>query len=288
MNRSYSFTRNQRIGVIILLFIIVTLQIVYFFVDWSSSKSKNNNPHFYALEKELDSLRNQASNVKKDTFYPFNPNFITDYKGFNLGMSPAEIDRLLAFRKQNKYVNSSKEFQEVTQISDSLLAKISPYFKFPEWINNSKTERSEQAKKELAKKVSAPKQDINQATKEDLMKVYGIGQVFSERILKYRERLQGFTSMAQLIEVYGLEQDVVDRISEQFEVKHPPQIEKKNINNLNRSELAKIPYLSFEDAKKIIMLRSELGNISNLDELLKINEFNTEKIEKIQIYLYAE
>jgi hypothetical protein len=40
-----------------------------------------------------------------------------------------EIDRLLAFRKENKYVNSAKEFQNVTKVSDSLLND-GPYFKF--------------------------------------------------------------------------------------------------------------------------------------------------------------
>jgi hypothetical protein len=52
--------------------------------------------------------------------YPFNPNFITDFKGYKLGMSVQEID-LLEYRKGNKYVNSPKEFQAVTQVSDSLL-----------------------------------------------------------------------------------------------------------------------------------------------------------------------
>jgi hypothetical protein len=46
-------------------------------------------------------------------------------------MSVQEID-LMEYRKGNKYVNSPKEFQAVTQVSDSLL-NVSPYFKFPDW-----------------------------------------------------------------------------------------------------------------------------------------------------------
>ena len=41
--------------------------------------------------------------TKKDTIYPFNPNFISDYKGYKLGMSIQEIDRLHQYRAQNKY-----------------------------------------------------------------------------------------------------------------------------------------------------------------------------------------
>ena len=50
-----------------------------------------------------------------------------------------EIDRLLKFRGQDKWINSPQQFQEVTQISDSLLAEIAPYFKFPEWVTKSQT-----------------------------------------------------------------------------------------------------------------------------------------------------
>lgn len=49
-------------------------------------------------------------------------------------MSVEQIDRLLAYRKQGKFANSPKEFQQVTGISDSLLNAISPYFKFPDWV----------------------------------------------------------------------------------------------------------------------------------------------------------
>ena len=42
-------------------------------------------------------------------------------------MSTQEIDRLLAFRKENKFGNAAEEFQQVTKISDSLLKVISPY-----------------------------------------------------------------------------------------------------------------------------------------------------------------
>ncbi|MFD2828841.1 hypothetical protein ACFSYG_20345 [Leeuwenhoekiella polynyae] len=34
--------------------------------------------------------------------YPFNPNFITDYKGYTLGMRMVEIDKLLRFREKDQ------------------------------------------------------------------------------------------------------------------------------------------------------------------------------------------
>ena len=67
-----------------------------------------------------------------------------------------------------------------------------------------------------------PKQDINTATAEELMKIYGIGEGFSNRILKYRNKLHGFTYISQVAEVYGLEKEVYERIADCFEVQTHP------------------------------------------------------------------
>lgn len=293
MRRFSTFNRNQRVGVIFLLLIIVVLQIVYFSVDFSEKGIDIKQEQFAELNKELDSLRNIALTPKKDTIYPFNPNFITDYKGFVLGMKPEEIDRLLAFRKRNKFVNSAKEFQEVTQISDSLLAKLAPYFTFPDWVNKAKSIEKKDFKAEKTTAENAPKneklivkKDVNQATKEDFMKIYGIGDVLSDRILKFRKKLQGFTYISQVSEVYGLKKEVFDRLAEQFEVKIPPEIQKKDINKLDLYELAKIPYLTLDYAKKIVALRLEQGSIKNFDELLAISGFDEQRIKMIQLYLF--
>jgi hypothetical protein len=68
-------------------------------------------------------------------YIPLIPISLQIIKGIDLACL-LEIDRLLAFRKDDKYVNSAKEFQIVTKVSDSLLHAIAPYFKFPDWVKN--------------------------------------------------------------------------------------------------------------------------------------------------------
>jgi hypothetical protein len=105
---------------------IVALQVVYFFVDVNLTQTVSpKKQEWLAMQSKIDSIKLNSEYIVK--VYPFNPNFITDYKGYKLGMSVQEIDRLLKYRKGNKYVNSPKEFQAVTQVSDSLLNVITPF-----------------------------------------------------------------------------------------------------------------------------------------------------------------
>ena len=286
MRYFHRFNSSQRKGAILLLALAGIIQCVYFFTHFNHTFEPIIIDDY---RRELDSLRALALQKKKDTIYPFNPNFITDYKGWRLGMSPEEIDRLFAFREQGKWVNSAKEFQQVTGISDSLLAKIAPSFRFPDWVGKNRTYKSGYKQKYTSfndKKL--PKIDINTATKEELMKIYGIGEGFSSRILKYKEKLQGFTYISQVSEVYGLDKEVYQRVAERFEVKNPPVIEKKDINKLSMYDLSKIPYIKYGEGKKIVALRSELGNIKSFEDLLQIEGFDKQRIERLQLYLYID
>lgn len=71
-----------------------------------------------SYEKSLDSLLSLAES-KSTIVYPFNPNFISDFKTYTLGLSSEDYERFKEFRFVGKWINSSDAFQKVIQISDS-------------------------------------------------------------------------------------------------------------------------------------------------------------------------
>ena len=287
IKKYFIFSREQRIGVLLLFSIIVILQLIYFFVDFSSlSKTSPEKERWLSLQSQIDLMKKEKVDYVP-RIYPFNPNFITDYKGYKLGMSIPEIDRLLAFRKQNKYVNSSKEFQIVTKVSDSLLNAISPYFKFPDWVKNKKQFSAYKKYPNLAfaKKEKMVIIDINQATREDLIKIYGIGEAISLRILKFKESLGGFVSMEQMNDVWGLSPEVIENLNTHFKVSAPPTVKKIDINNASIKELSLFPYFKYPISKNIVTFRSMNGNLKNSEDLTKIKGLSIEKAKIIALYL---
>lgn len=261
-------------------------------MDFSEENTLDTtSPDIVAIQKEMDSLSDIAIEAKKPKLYPFNPNFITDYKGYFLGMSNEEIDRLLAYRKQDKWINSSEDFKNITQVSDSLLDAISPYFKFPEWINNPKSKttfKDYKSEKGFTEKSFSDKIDLNLATEEQLQQVSGIGPALSKRIVSYRQKLKGFSGDLQLYGVYGLDEEVVKRTLNLFTVKAPKTIQKIDLNKASASDISTIQGISFEMGKKIWEYRKLHEKITSFQELGKIEGMTESKLQLIQLYLSIE
>lgn len=277
------FTRSQRRGIFLLSILIAIVQLYCLLPEAKISNPQNpESAKWLSLEKELDSLKIHAGR-KKAVIYPFNPNFISDYKGYRLGMSVPEIDKLHAFREKGKFVNSAAEFQDVTKVSDSLLSVISPYFKFPDWVT-----RRQQTKGYATaggREKQKPKSDINFCNKQELMAVYGIGNALSDRIIKQRETLGGFVDMSQMSDIWGLSDEVVQKLRERFEVRQIPELKKLRINDASVKELSTFPYFRYVVAKSIVTFRSMNGKINNPDDLLGIENFPVDNVKIISLYL---
>lgn len=282
----FSYSKSQRNGIFALILLVFCLQgfILYGKFGGSSDEYQLDSLSL-KIQRELDSLELLAHQPRK--IKPFNPNYISDYKGYQLGIGTDELDRLFTYRKQDKYVNSASEFQKITQVSDSLLQTISPYFKFPDWVNKSK--KVKRSKKKIFKyKKEIVVKDINTATQKDLEKVYGIGEKRAQIILKYRKRIGGFSFDYQFDEVWGLTPEVLENLKVSFKVFDKPEIQKINVNTATVYQLKKLVYISYKQAKSIIEYRKEVAEIQNLAELKTISNFPVDKYDLISLYLHAQ
>lgn len=286
----FSYSKQERSGIFFLLLIIVALQVVFYVVKYTTDNVEGNLSIDKETKDKIDALKQNSQQKDAIRIYPFNPNFITDYKGYTLGMSVEEIDRLHTYRAQNKFVNNSVEFQNITHVSDSLLKEISPYFKFPEWANTKSVSQRKIPSATFQRGLEIQKdnfqiKDLNSATAEDLKSIRGIGDKLALRIIKFRNRLGGFIVDDQLYDVYGLEPEVVKRTFERFNVLSQPQIEKINVNSASAEEISQLIYIRYNVATKIVEYREVNGSFSSFDELTKIEDFPIDKIHRIKLYL---
>ncbi|MEP5254835.1 MAG: helix-hairpin-helix domain-containing protein [Winogradskyella arenosi] len=289
MKSHFQFSKQQRNGILLLIGLIVVLQAVLWWNPFHKSETVEQSEQIETFIREIDALRKVEIENNKPKIYPFNPNYITDYKGYALGMATEEIDRLHKFRATDRWVNSAQEFQKVTLVSDSLLATMAPYFKFPDWVNTTKAKTQKDKPSYLTSKTPktyGQKIDLNMATQAQLEKVYGVGKKRSERILKYRNKYDGgFVSDIELSEVWGLTDEVITQILQHFTVKTPRPITVIYLNTAGRDQLVTVPYIDYEVAFNIIEERTLRDGFNSLEDLLRVEGFPKEKIEIIKLYL---
>lgn len=290
----YYYTQAQKRGFILVIFGVVLIQIILCFVVYYQLQAQAPDviptKIQVALQAQLDSLRNVTSK-KKDTIYPFNPNYISDYKGYFLELSTVEIDRLLAFRANKQMINSTQDFQKVTGVSNEWMQKYNPYFVFDTRSRAQATTQHTQGttdrgvKKHLVDKQLLPLQDINQATAESLQLIRGIGPALSKRIIEDRNKWGGYVHLDQLKFVYGLSEEVIDALFQQFAVLSTPTIDPLDLNEAGVNELKNIPYLNYYLAREIVKYRSLNGDFVNKRQLREIEKIPLDRIHIISLYL---
>jgi competence ComEA-like helix-hairpin-helix protein len=171
-----------------------------------------------SFEKAKKNFQNKKRNYytkyeKKKRFSApprkFNPNEYSAQDWMNLGLSEKQVAVLLKFKKNG--IRSNEDLKRIFVISDELYALIKDSTYYPE---RPKTEYTPKVIEE--KKVQ--KLEINTASVEDLENLKGIGPFFAKQIIKYRDRLGGFASKEQILEVWKMTVETYDNLIPQIEI----------------------------------------------------------------------
>lgn len=287
------FSKGHYFGIAILICSIGLLQLfIYWFnnqKDTASLVLSQDEKNWLFAQNEIDSIK-EVNQENSNKIYPFNPNFISDYKGYKLGMTEAQIDKLHQLRKQNKYVNSKSEFQKLTGVSNEWMKQYAIYFKFPDWVTNrtninfkSKFENTYQ--KFDKKETKIVLQDLNTADQIALEKAYMIGEKLAIRIISEREKFGNFVSMEQLGFIWGISPEAISDLNKKFQIKSTGNLKKININTFTIKELQQFPYFNYTIAKNIVTFRSMNGDFKKSEDLTNVKQFPLEKLKIIALYL---
>ena len=123
--------------------------------------------------------------------------------------------------------------------------------------------------------------DLNSADSTELVRLPGIGPATALKILRYRERLGGYSDIRQLTEIEGLP----DSLIKWFIITDTIALSKIAVNKATLTELRRHPYLDFYQARAIVEFRNERGNIKGPEQLSFIEEFTAQDLERLMPYL---
>jgi competence ComEA-like helix-hairpin-helix protein len=260
----FGFNRQQRNGLFVLIlmsFLLLVIRISFPFFIGSDKIVIKNLPLF---ERKLDSNR-QTKKFNENNFHKlsenfkpfvFDPNTVSREQLLKLGFSEKKAITFLKFRDRGFIFKEKKDLKKVYGISDKLYERLEPYILI-------KPKTSKQTTIEIATdplKAYQPSKkvisivELNAADSVALEKLSGIGPAYAKRILKYRSMLGGFVSVQQLKEVYGLNEELFQKI-QAFVSVDTSLIIKINLNKDDFKTVNKHPYLSYELTKTIFNQR---------------------------------
>lgn len=123
--------------------------------------------------------------------------------------------------------------------------------------------------------------DLNTLDSTGLVKLPGIGPATALKIIRYRERLGGYTDISQLTEIEGLP----DSLMKWFIITDTVPIRKVPVNKATLTELRRHPYLDFYQARAIVEFRNERGMIKGPGQLSFMEEFSAQDLDRLIPYL---
>jgi competence ComEA-like helix-hairpin-helix protein len=126
--------------------------------------------------------------------------------------------------------------------------------------------------------------ELNTADTLELRSLPSVGPWLSRKIVEYRERLGGFFSTEQLLEVYRLTPGKLDTIAP-FLVIDTSWVERVNINTVTLEELLQHPYLSRSQAKGLLAYREKHGPFESVADLRKCLLIDEKTFEKMSDYV---
>jgi competence protein ComEA len=249
-------------------------------LSWSYSELKS-------AEENLQSKVDQSSRSwkkkrdKRNRYHrpssKFDPNEYSKEDWMRLGLSEKQSDVVLRFTK--KGVHSNVELKKIFVIPDALFELIKDSTEY-KW-----TPKSNSASDKLDNKSRVPKEiyDLNTVDKGQLMSLPGIGDYFSDKIIAFRDKLGGFHSKSQLLEVWNFSEEKYFKIESLVKVEG--EVKKININTCSMEELKRHPYLRYAEANSIVKMRMQSGGYTEISDIKRSKLIDQELFEKIKPYL---
>lgn len=225
---------------------------------------------------------------RRAELFPFDPNTADSTQLLRLGLAPWQVRNIYKYRAAGGIYRQPHDFARLYGLTAGQYRRLEPYIRISDDYRPAAEAYPAEPRPAYVRDTTRyplklkPGQHValNTADTALLKRVPGIGSGFARAIVRYRERLGGFYSTAQLMEIGNFPQSALP-----YFTADPSLCRKLNVNRLNLSQLRRHPYIGFYQAKTIIDHRRLHGPLRSLDDLRLYKDFPPETIERLRHYI---
>lgn len=191
--------------------------------DSPSAVVRHEAPH----EPAVVAVREKLAPRRVESFR-FDPNTVSVEDLRRLGFSQKQAQSIDNYRQKGGRFRRPADFAKSFVVADSVYKRLEPY-------------------------IDIPLLDINKADSAALLALPGIGPYFAGKIVSFRERLSGYSSVEQLLEIYHFDQAKLDGLMDLVTCSRPKPYA---LWTLPEEELSRHPHISRAEAHGIVLYRS--------------------------------
>lgn len=282
----FHFTKRERTA--ILVFLAILLLALSYRVSLNFYINPQLKIDLSTIELPNDSVHKASkpmsfSYESKSQASPIDPNFATFKELTAIGLTKHQAAIIINYRKKGSRYIYQEDLLKIYTLDSTKLASISHFLQLPK--KPLKQAIAFEIKKKIEKKVFSPI-DVNEADSFALVTINGIGPYLAHSILHYRNRLGGFISLEQMLEIKGMHIENFNSLKEKLIIQKKPK--KINLNTVEIKELAKHPYSDWTIAKIVINYRLQHGKFQTIQDVYSIFGIDKAKIVKLSPYLHIE
>lgn len=299
MKEFFFFTKGQRIALVVLSILLVVIILINNMlpkiIKSSPTDDKDNaifrqevtdfvtnltdigeNVNYYSPFEEKELPQKYESCEKSVVLEAFDPNEL-DSAGFvKLGLKPFMARNIVNYRNKGGVFRTADDFGKIYGIDEQKFEELKPYIKI--------ADKTKESIKKDQQSLPLMVVELNSADTVALQQLPGIGSGRARQIVGYRQRLGGFSSIGQLLEINYFTKELLDKIMP-FVTVEPDSIKPILVNRAGVEKLKSHPYINFYQAKAIYELRRSEEGLKSIDELNGLPEFTPEQLTKLTPYL---
>lgn len=279
---------DRRVILLLLGIIVAALAVGYFFDGEPEEAAMEEVPAQKAEKQQHPKASYYQGEPKQPELFPFDPNTADSTQLLRLGLQPWQVRNIYKYRAAGGIYREPSDFARLYGLTLKQYRQLEPYIRISEdyqpaarFISKDVTMEERDTMRYPVKLQPQERIVLNTADTAQLRKVPGIGHYFARKIVEYRERLGGYVSVQQLLEI----EDFPDTAINYFIIPDDTQLRKLNLNRLSLNELKRHPYISFYQARAIVDYRRLHGPLESLQQLSLSRDFPPEAIRRLAPYV---
>ncbi len=203
----FSFSRKERVAVMVLLLLIGVFLVMPYFFNTGFKQPDVAEAVQELLVEQQSSFSNRYKTSDADSrpgiskpLFEFDPNRIMAEQWLQLGLREQTVRTIMNYRNKGGRFTTAADIRKIWGLKKEEADRLIPYIRIA-------TQRA-MGKENTGEKVI----DINTATAEEWKSLPGIGEVLSNRIVRFRDKIGGFGSIQEVSKTYGLRDSVFQKL----------------------------------------------------------------------------